>query len=33
MVLPEAEWVARKDELTYEGWAAKAIAAEVRAAK
>ncbi len=33
MVLPEAEWVARKDELTYEGWAAKAMAAEMAAAK
>ena len=33
MVLPEAEWVARKDELTYEGWAVKAMAAERLALK
>jgi dienelactone hydrolase len=33
MVLPEAEWEARKDELTYEGWAAKAMAAERLALK
>jgi hypothetical protein len=32
-VLPEAEWVARKNELTYEGWTAKAMAAEMAAAK
>jgi hypothetical protein len=32
MVMPEAEWMARKDQLTYEGWAAKAMAAEMAAA-
>jgi Alpha/beta hydrolase family len=33
MVLPEADWVAMKDQLTYEGWAAKAAAAEVASLK
>jgi hypothetical protein len=28
MVLPEADWVAMKPQLTYEAWAAKAIAAQ-----
>jgi hypothetical protein len=28
MVLPDADWVAMKDQLTYEAWAAKAAAAE-----
>jgi hypothetical protein len=28
MVLPERDWTAMKDQLTYEGWAAKATAAE-----
>ena len=28
MVLPEADWAAMKNQLTYEGWAAKARAAE-----
>jgi hypothetical protein len=28
MVLPDADWVAMKDQLTYEAWAAKAMAAE-----
>jgi dienelactone hydrolase len=28
MVLPDADWVALKDQLTYEAWAAKAAAAE-----
>jgi dienelactone hydrolase len=31
MVLPQAEWERHKDELTYEGWAAKTMAAEVAA--
>ena len=33
MVLPEAAWTANKDRLTYEGWAAKALAAEEQAAR
>jgi hypothetical protein len=28
MVLPDADWVTMKDQLTYEAWAAKAAAAE-----
>ena len=28
MVLPDADWQAMKDQLTYESWAAKAAAAE-----
>ncbi len=28
MVLPDADWIAMKDQLTYEAWAAKASAAE-----
>jgi pimeloyl-ACP methyl ester carboxylesterase len=32
MVLPEKEWAAEKDRLTYEAWAAKAMAAEESAA-
>jgi hypothetical protein len=28
MVLPDADWLAMKDQLTYEAWAAKAAAAE-----
>ena len=28
MVLPDADWAAMKDQLTYEAWAAKAAAAE-----
>ena len=31
MVLPEADWVRMKDELTYEGWVA-AVTAEKSAA-
>jgi dienelactone hydrolase len=33
MVLPEADWNAMKDQLTYEAWAAKAAAAEAASAK
>jgi hypothetical protein len=32
MVLPDAEWLAMKDHLTYEAWAAKASAAEAATA-
>lgn len=32
MVLPEAEWQSLNDHLTYEAWAAKAVAAEQQAA-
>ena len=32
MVLPDADWVAMKDQLTYEAWAAKASAAEAEMA-
>jgi hypothetical protein len=33
MVLPDADWTANKDRLTYEAWAAKAMAAEAQAAR
>ena len=33
MVLPDKEWLAMKDLLTYEAWAAKMMAAEARAAR
>ena len=33
MVLPDKDWQAMKDRLTYQSWAAKTMAAEARAAK
>lgn len=33
MVLPDAAWTANKDRLTYEAWAAKALAAEEQAVR